>query len=404
MSVIKPNNALTIVAGNNFSGRSKYLQSIIKQEGGIFIGEQPSSSITGIFPTVKGEINLHSNSANLETIHYVNSLFEQYDFHKNYDKNPFILSGGEQAILALLSAFLLQPQKIAIDCTLEQLNKTWREPLLKAVQQGTFRKTETLLADNRISEYGLTKTSKIVPNNNYKDHQYKFEKPRILDILDSLVDATTIDILDLNFHYNRKQLIFKNLKARLLPNEIYHLIGDNGVGKSTFAKILAGVLKPQSGIILQNNNVYNSYKFPGQLVGYSFQNPDEQLFSTTVENEVLPFQKKETASYTERRNLFINMFGLQNIRKEHPAEMPFTIRKRIALAATLAIDRAWYILDEPTLAQDNNFADFLSKLLCRLKKQGKGIIIISHSEYLGHIIDAKKISLSENKHNQLNML
>lgn len=397
MSTGKQNSALTIVSGNNFSGRSKHLKSIIDSERGIFIGEQPSSSITGIFPTVQSEIKLHSGSTDAEVLNLVNSLFEQYDFQKNYDKNPFTLSGGEQAILALLSAILLQPKKLAIDCTLEQLNKTWRNPLLNAIQQGNFSATEILLADNRIDEYGLTDVNEIVPNNNADEHKYKFEKPRISEKLESTVDATTIELSDINFHYDRKQPIFKNLKAQLHPSEIYHLKGNNGAGKSTLAKILTGILKPQSGVILVNNTNYNPYKYPGQVAGYSFQNPDEQLFSTTIENEVLQFQKNESQEYKERRETFLEMFGLQNIRKEHPAEMPFTIRKRIALAATLALERSWYILDEPTLGQDNDFADFLLTLLLKLKDLGKGIIVISHSERFTENLDSKKLSLENHK-------
>lgn len=397
MNTSKQHSALTIVSGNNFSGKSKHLKSIIDLERGIFIGEQPSSSITGIFPTVQSEIKLHSASTDVDVLNLVNSLFEQYDFQKNYEKNPFTLSGGEQAILALLSAILLQPKKLAIDCTLEQLNKTWRNPLLNAIQQGSFSETDILLADNRIDEYGLTDIIVVEPNNNSNEHKYKFEKSCVSEKLESAVTSTTIELSDIKFFYNKKQFIFQNLEAQLLPSEIYHLKGNNGAGKSTLAKILTGILKPQSGAILVNNAKYNAYKYPGQLVGYSFQNPDEQLFSTTVENEVLQFQKNETSAYKERRETFLEMFGLQNIRKEHPAEMPFTIRKRIALAATLALDRSWYILDEPTLGQDNDFADFLLTLLFKLKDLGKGIVIISHSERFTENLDSKKLSLDNHK-------
>jgi energy-coupling factor transport system ATP-binding protein len=77
--------------------------------------------------------------------------------------------------------------------------------------------------------------------------------------------------------------------------------------------------------------------------------------------------------------------------------MPFAIRKRIALAATLALDRPWYILDEPTLGQDNEFANFLTELLTKLKDLGKGIIIISHSEQFMENLDFRKLSLDNHK-------
>ena len=65
----------------------------------------------------------------------------------------------------------------------------------------------------------------------------------------------------------------------------------------------------------------------------------------------------------------------------------------MALAATLAMDRAWYILDEPTLGQDDSFAGFLVELLELLVKQGKGIIVISHSEFFVDKLSVKCLSL-----------
>lgn len=385
---------LTIISGNNFSGRSNYLKSEINSvQSGVYIGEQPSSSITGIFPTVESEIKLHSNNTDSETLNLVKTLFEQYDFQKNYGKNPFTLSGGEQTILAVLSAILLQPKKLAIDCTLEQLNKAWREPLLIAIQKGDFSKTETLLADNRLNEYGLSNFNELIPENSLQEHNYKFEKPCLSNDIETQIAPQTIELSGVDFSYDKKQHIFKGANVKLEPNNIYHLSGSNGAGKSTLAKILTGILKIQSGKISINNKHYNPYKYPGKIVGYSFQNPDEQLFSTTIENEVLRYLKNETNEYKVRREIFLEMFGLQNIRKEHPAEMPFVIRKRIALAATLALDRSWYILDEPTLGQDNEFADFLLKLLFKLNDLGKGIIVISHSEWFTENLHAKKLSL-----------
>lgn len=399
---ISPSNVvksfLSIISGNNFSGRSDYLKSVINSaESGVYIGEQPSSSITGIFPTVESEIKLHSNNTDSETLNLIKTLFEQYDFQKKYSKNPFTLSGGEQTILAVLSSILLQPKKLAIDCTLEQLNKAWREPLLTAIQKGNFSKTEILLADNRLNEYGLSNFNELIPENNLQEHKYKFEKPLIRNVIETQIAPQTIELADVDFSYDKKQPVFKEVNVKLEPSNIYHLSGSNGAGKSTLAKILTGILKIQSGKININNKYYNPYKYPGEIVGYSFQNPDEQLFSTTVENEVLRYLVNETNEYKARRETFLEIFGLQNIRKEHPAEMPFVIRKRIALAATLALDRSWYILDEPTLGQDNKFADFLLELLFKLKDLGKGIIVISHSEWFTENLHAKKLSLHNQK-------
>lgn len=389
---------LTTITGNNFSGRSNFLKTLLESSEGnnrtnVYIGEQPSNYITGIFPTVKSEIGLHIANIVSETKNKIFDLFSAYGFEKHLHKNPFSLSGGEQSILVILSNLLLQPQKLAIDTTIEQLNKEWRTPLLAAIQNGRFCDTNIFLSDNRLKEYNLQNVVNIFPPQQNTDYELKFEKPFVDYQLRTQIETKSIELSDLSFAYTKNEIILDNINICLEPGNIYHLKGANGAGKSTLAKILTGILKIKNGRLLVDNKMYNVYKYPGSLVGYSFQNPDEQLFESTVEKEVLIPIKREPVEYTKKREIFLNMFGLQNIRKCHPAELPFVIRKRIALAATLAMDRAWYILDEPTLGQDDSFVVFLVELLNYLIKQGKGMIIISHSESFVEKLNPKCLSL-----------
>jgi energy-coupling factor transport system ATP-binding protein len=144
------------------------------------------------------------------------------------------------------------------------------------------------------------------------------------------------------------------------------------------AKLLSGILKMKKGEIYMDGKSIQPYRNPGQLFGYSFQNPDEQLFSRTVLNEITGDKRNEL--YTQSRMKFLKLFGLENLQHLHPAELPFVMRKRISLAATLANDRPWYIIDEPTIGQDDDFVVFLVKLFKQLTEKGKGIVIISHSQ------------------------
>ena len=389
---------LTTVAGDNFSGRSTYLKMLSNQkEGFLYIGELPSNFITGIFPTVKSEIDLHSGSTPIEILNTVRSLISKYDFEKHFNKNPFTLSGGEQAILVILSMLLLNPEKLSIDTTLEQLNEEWRIPLLDAIQQGQFYQSKVFLSDNRLKEYNLVNSQLIVPVNSKSAHKYRFEKPFFNHQLKAQSIYHNIELTDLSFAYYKNEIILDKVNIHLEPKSIYHLNGRNGAGKSTLAKLLTGILKLKNGKLFVEGKEFSAYKYPGQLVGYSFQNPDEQIFSSTVEEEVLISLKNETVDYSERREIYLEMFGLQFVRKCHPAELPFVIRKRISLAATLATERPWYILDEPTLGQDDSFVEFLVSLLHNLAEGGKGIIIISHSKSLVGKLNVKSLTLSSGK-------
>lgn len=397
--MVGENSNINFITGNNFSGRSDFLKqscAAIMNSGNIsvFIGEIPSNYLSGVSPTVLEELELFSKNSKKELIQACYKLLEKYGFDKLYENNPFTLSGGEQVILAIMIGLFCEPQLLAIDTLTEQLNKEWAEPLFNLINNN-LQTSQIHIADNRKNEYNINYRV-ISPDIISTEHKYKFQKPQLKEI-ESKIHSEEIILKDLTFGYTRKVNVLQELSIHLLPGNIYILRGINGAGKSTLAKLLAGILKPQRGDISTNGNKANFYKFPGKVFGYSFQNPDEQLFSRTIEDEVLKFNKNETDFTSIRREEFIEMFGLNMIRKFHPAEMPFVIRKRLAIASTLAIDRPWYILDEPTIGQDAEFLDFLAVLFISMTSQGKGLIIISHSDYFIEKFKAKILYLDKGK-------
>ncbi len=378
MNKVNNNNNINVAVGKNFSGRSDYLKNECNNYAkGIYIGEIPANYISGVSPTVKSELDLFSSKTNPDTLSAINNLISNLNFNSLYESNPFLLSGGEQALLTILSGILAEPNLLAIDTAVEQLGKEWKGPLLNLIQ-GKLAHQFFLLSDNRIKEYGIPYID-IHVNQINKEFEYSFAVPSLINFSNE-TSSEAVSINDLWFSYKKGNPILKRIDVNFKPGNIYFLRGKNGAGKSTFAKILSGILKTKKGSIRINNKLYNPFKIPGNLFGYSFQNPDEQLFSRTVANEVLNSIRDENSGYIERREVFLKMFGLENLRDLHPAELPFVMRKRIALAATLAYDRSWYIIDEPTIGQDDSFVGFLVSLFEYLSSIGKGLIIISHSQ------------------------
>jgi len=377
------------LTGTNFSGRSNYLKKhiskpktyISKYPYGIYIGEIPGNYLSGLAPTVKNEIALHaSNKESLLGIH-VNDFLERILFKKHYDKNPFSLSGGEQTVLSIISALLMEPQKLAIDITLEQLNKSWRIPFFEML--GIIKGSDLCvkICDNRVDEYEnkmfiFSSSDEYGIRNN--PTECIFKNISISNSKMRMSASQNLSINKINFNYKgSKTKILENCTYEFEPGLVYHLKGENGAGKSTLSKLLCGVLKATSGNIFIGSNECNTYKYPGKLIGYSFQNPDEQLFSSSVRKELLSCKK---GTNKDNFDFFIESFGLAEILEKHPAELPFVIRKRLAIVATLINEREWYILDEPTIGQDNfNMAE-IANLVKLLVRNGKGIILISHSE------------------------
>ncbi len=386
---------ITFIEGKNFSGRSNYLKKMCPinpdaSKRGIYIGEIPGNYLSGVSPTVKEEIELFSQSTQVNLKENIFNLLDQFGFEKLYSNNPFSLSGGEQVVLSVMIGLLLEPSSLAIDTATEQLNKEWAEPLLN-LMRNNLPSSRFYLADNRMNEYD-NQYCTITPVKDIQKYDHQFLNPVIRN---TKVESYPKEVVlnNIVFGYQRNLSVLKGIDITLSPGNLYFLRGANGAGKSTLAKILSGILKPQRGSITINKEKADLFKYPGGVFGYSFQNPDEQLFSRSVEEEVLRINKKNLGLDSETRELFLEMFGLNEIRTCHPAEMPFVMRKRIAIAATLAVDRQWYILDEPTIGQDSDFLDFLALLFNQLTKQGKGLVIISHSHRFIDRFNAKILNL-----------
>jgi energy-coupling factor transport system ATP-binding protein len=380
---------ISVAEGLNFSGRSQFLKMEAKNKG-IYIGEIPSNYMSGVSPTVIDELDLFSYKSSEATKKGVDELISKLSFNRLFESNPFLLSGGEQVMLIILSSILSEPKIIAIDTAIEQLSEEWKVPLFTLILE-KLKHQKFILSDNRIEEYKIPFEGKQFAESK-KIYESKFNKPSLIKLKNE-ISSEVVTINNLWFGYKKNNPILKSLNLVLEPGTIYFLKGTNGAGKSTLAKILSGVLQVRKGEIQVNKSNYNPYKIPGNLFGYSFQNPDEQLFSRTVENEILIPIKNENDGYKERRELFLKMFGLENVRGLHPAELPFVMRKRIALASTLANDRPWYIIDEPTIGQDDNYTNFLEILFTYLASIGKGIVVISHSINFISKFEAKTLYL-----------
>jgi energy-coupling factor transport system ATP-binding protein len=127
-------------------------------------------------------------------------------------------------------------------------------------------------------------------------------------------------------------------------------------------------------------------------VAYHFQNPDLQLFSTTVWSEVLAGPRALGCSEEEasrRAGRALSQLAIpDDFRGAHPLDLPFALRKRLALAATISAGTPWIILDEPSLAQDAGNTTAIRFLLTGLAQAGMGVIVISHSRLLtGNLCD-----------------
>jgi len=200
-------------------------------------------------------------------------------------------------------------------------------------------------------------------------------------------DSIAIETRDLSFNYEQKNSALNELNIKIHKGEFVALIGKNGAGKTTFSKQLNGLLRPTKG------TVYINGKDIGRLttaqlskeVGYVFQNPDHQIFSATVYEEVEFGLKKMNLSEkirSTRINSALEFVGLEKFTKRHPFTLGKGERQKLAFATVLVMEPKILIIDEPTTGQDWDGTNKMMRMLDKLHMQGHTILMITHNMIL----------------------
>ncbi len=192
-----------------------------------------------------------------------------------------------------------------------------------------------------------------------------------------------IEAKDVHFSYANNIEALKGVSLTIKNGEFVAIMGQNGAGKSTFVKQFNGLLKPTSGTVLVDGveTTKTSVAALSRSVGFVFQNPDHQLFSETVEEEIA-FALKNfgfTPDVVEKRVTWaLELLSLSQYRKTSPFLLSGGERKRVALASVLAWNPQTLILDEPTIGQDHEQKERLTQFILQMQEQGKTVVIVTH--------------------------
>lgn len=194
--------------------------------------------------------------------------------------------------------------------------------------------------------------------------------------------------------------VFENLNLEIKNGEFLALLGHNGAGKTTLAGHLMGFCRPACGRVLLNGNDISRYSTSqlSKQVGYLFQNPDSQIFTDSVFEEVR-FGLKNLGMPEEeikrRVNSALEMMELSAYRNRHPHALSRGQRQRLAVASILALEPDLLVLDEPTTGQDRgHIRKFLDKIR-ELNRFGKTVVLITHdmelaAEYAERVVVMKQ--------------
>ncbi|MCQ5362164.1 MAG: energy-coupling factor ABC transporter ATP-binding protein [Candidatus Methanomethylicia archaeon] len=192
-----------------------------------------------------------------------------------------------------------------------------------------------------------------------------------------------IEFEGVEYTYPNGNQALKDVSLKINRGESVAIMGENGAGKTTMAKLMLGLIRPTRGRVLidgADTRESTTAKI-ARKVGYIFQNPLYQLFSDTVEKEVALGPKAmgmDEKAVAERVNATLEEMGLERLREMPPLSLSEGERKRVAIASVLSMDPQALVVDEPTLGQDEVERVRLIQIMMELLEKGKSVIIISH--------------------------
>lgn len=192
-----------------------------------------------------------------------------------------------------------------------------------------------------------------------------------------------IRVENLQFSYPNGVEAIQGIDLEIKSGELVAIVGQNGSGKTTLVKHFNGLLKPTEGTVTIGDwqTTEHTVARLASRVGYVFQNPDEQLFTKTVLDELrfgpqnLGYPEDKIEELVSFALEITDLLGEENT---NPYDLSPTWRKMVALGSIIAMDPPIVIFDEPTTGQDAVNVSRIQAAVQALAAGGKTVITISH--------------------------
>ncbi|MDX8336077.1 ABC transporter ATP-binding protein [Candidatus Cetobacterium colombiensis] len=194
-----------------------------------------------------------------------------------------------------------------------------------------------------------------------------------------------LKVENVNFSYDEEKNILNNINFSLNRGEILALLGNNGAGKSTLCKVITGIEKESSGdiICLGKSIKKDSIKRRGEKIGFVMQNPNHMITQETLLEEVqFGLKIRGIKDFSQRAEKALEVCGLHEFRNWPVTSLSYGQKKRLTIAAILALEPEVLILDEPTAGQDyKRYKEFMN-FIKEIAQNRVGIILITHDMHL----------------------
>lgn len=323
---------------------------------------------------------------------------EALELDRLMNRNIFMLSGGEKQKIACGSVMALDPDVYVLDEPSSNLDMKAINDLRRMIKLLKEQGKTIVIAEHRVFYLAELCDRVILMKNGVIERDIPGEEFRKLNVL-SLNEAglRTNDLRSLTFSGDVPRISDERLSAdnfkytykngtvaldiphlELPQGAVIALVGNNGAGKTTFSKLLAGLIKDRKSTLTIKGEKLSGKKRVSQCY-MVMQDVNHQLFTESVLDEVMLSQEEESE---DKAIQILCEMGMEEYKDSHPMSLSGGQKQRVAICSAFSSDCSIVIYDEPTSGLDflsmKNVADNIKKM----KKYGKTQIIVTHDPEL----------------------
>jgi len=372
------------------------LSKIGNQVGTVF--QDPRSQFFMMDPFNEVAFGLCNRCLNKDEIKQrVKNSLQIFGIEHLKEKSIFKLSSGEKQKVAIASCYAMKPDIYLFDeptanldiqsifdlrDILIELKKTGKT--IVVLEHRLFYLTELLdriivLNDGKIEgEYSSQYLIEIQSKHRDIRSLYLNDLEVVNQKEPKIEETPILEVKKLSYFHSKTEnySILKDISITAFGNEIIGIIGENGVGKTTFGRLCAGLLKEKNGsIFLQGKKL--KYKKRLGKVYFVMQDSDFQLFAGSVKEE-LSIGKPNVKLTDEEKNKILSKFGISDFEDRHPMTLSRGQKQRLTIATAVSSESKVIFFDEPTSGLDKNSMDLVSKSILGISDADKVLFVISH--------------------------
>jgi len=366
----------------------------------------------------------------------VRTYLERVRLSKKYTQSPATLSGGETQRLAIAGVLAMQPQVLILDEPVAELDPHGRKEVCQILDElrashgvtvilieqdpdlvARYADRILLMSEGRIARDGTPRevfadaegcialgvfppeTALIAQRLGQRAGVTFAETPlvaselidgltRVVPDVAAVADATdygsvVLETRGLTHRYDTGLLALKDVSLQVRHGEYLAVVGTNGAGKTTLTKHFNGILRPTSGQVLVGGKDIASTSTPdlAMSIGYCFQNPDHQIFASTVEDEIEFGLKCYGVPEDERPARIARImeaFDLTELATTNPLNLGKGQRQKVALASILVLEPKILVIDEPTTGLDWQECAQILDIIDGFHRGGTTIVVVTH--------------------------